>query len=178
MTAVPNATLPDATSGGGYDVIVVMGAAPHRDGTPSPAMRRRVAHAVELFHRGAAASIVVTGGRTVGTVPEAELMRDLAVAGGVPDTRIVMEPTAMRTLENATRCVEVMRARGWSRPLVVTDRVHLPRSLFAFRAAGIRARGSGVVGPGPFRRRWHYPVYEATALVWYAALVLAGRHRR
>ncbi len=178
-----------------FDVIVVLGAAVAVGGGPSAALRRRVAEGVRRLEAGAAPVLLLSGGKgggpgdvKVGGVPaEAEVMRDLAlaagVAAGVVEARLVLETDSRSTLENARCSARIMRARGWTKALVVTDAVHLPRALMAFRALGIDAKGAAVMGMGGARDQplWTWPVHlarEALALLWYAALIAARRHRR
>ena len=152
-----------------YDVIVVLGAAVWPGEQPSPALQRRVLHAVDLMRRGYAAYLLVTGG--VGKYPpaEAQVMQRLAMAHGIPSRHILLEDRATSTLESALRCSAILRQRGWSRALVVTDHYHLARALLAFRGCGIRAVGSAVRGKPArrLRRRWYYYLREWLALVWY-----------
>jgi uncharacterized SAM-binding protein YcdF (DUF218 family) len=158
------------------DVIIVLGARIGPEGVASPALRRRLERGVALFHAGAAPFLLLTGGTVGGGPPEAEAMRKLALAAGVPARRIVLEPTARSTFENALRAADIMRARGWSRALVVTDRHHLPRALLAFRGAGIGARGVPVAGAPPLRLLAELP-HEAAGLLWYALRLLVRRAR-
>ena len=74
-----------------YDAIVVLGAAVWPGGQPSPALQRRVMHAVDLLQQGYAAYLLVTGG--VGKYPptEAEVMQRLAVAHGIPRRCVLRE---------------------------------------------------------------------------------------
>ncbi len=180
-----------------FDVIVVLGAAVAVGGGPSAALRRRVAEGVRRLEAGAAPVLLLSGGKGSGPgggkgdrVPaEAEVMRDLALAAGVaagvaagaPEGRLVLETESRSTLENARCSARIMRARGWTKALVVTDAVHLPRALLAFRAHGIDAKGAAVAGGARDEPAWTWPVHlarEALALLWYAALIAAGRHRR
>ncbi len=137
-----------------------------------------MARGIELFHQGKADHLLLTGG--LGTPTEAAAMRDLALDAGIQEAHIILEPTATSTLENAVRSCRLMSERGYSSALVVSDRFHLPRALLVFRCLGIHAIGAGVARwlPGPFWAWWQYPIYQAGAFLWYAALVLAGRHRR
>ena len=163
-----------------YDVIVVLGAAVWPGGQPSPALRRRILHAVDLLQRGYATHLLVTGG--VGNHPpaEAEVMQRLAVALGIRRASIVLEDQATSTFESAWRCRDLLWQHGWSRVLIVTDRYHLTRALLAFRSVGVRAVGSAVPGK-PARRlwqRWHYYLRERLALAWYLGRAVPVALRR
>src|SRR5713101_3292879 len=166
-----------------YDTIVVLGAAVCPGGQPSPALQRRVMHAVDLLQRRYAAYLLVTGG--VGKYPptEAEVLQRLAVAHGIPRRCVLREEQATSTFESAMLCCDMLRQRGWSRVLVVTDRYHLPRALFAFRSCGLHAAGSAAPGKPARRllRRWYYYLREGLALVWYlvrAVPILLRRRRQ
>ncbi len=164
-----------------FDVIVVLGAAVGAGGGPSAALNRRVAEGVRRLEAGTARVLLLSGGKGGGVPSEAEVMRDLALAAGVVEERLVLETESRSTLENARCSARIMRARGWTKALVVTDAVHLPRALMAFRALGIEAKGAAVTGGGRDEPVWTWPVHlarEALALVYYAALIAAGRHRR
>ena len=164
-----------------YDVIVVLGAAVWPGGQPSPALQRRILHAVDLLQRGYAAYLLVTGG--LGKYPPAEavVMQRLAVAHGIPPQHILCEDQATSTFASALRCCDILRQRGWSRVLVVTDRYHLPRTLFAFWSCGLHAVGSAAPGKPSrrLRRRWYYYLREGLALPWYLvrAVPILLRHR-
>lgn len=162
------------------DVIVVLGAAVWPGGKPSQAMRRRVRHAVELFRMGRADALIVTGG--VGRHPpsEAEVMSGLAQAQGVPEERIIREDTAASTLQSAAVCAGILREKGWTTALIVSDPYHILRSVFLFRRFGVRAVGSATrVGPAELGRSkfafWH--VREFLALLWSAVRVYAWKRR-
>ena len=91
------------------------------------------------------------------------------------------ETDSHSTLENAIFTVRMLRLRGWSRPLVVTDWLHMPRAALAFRSQGVRFATSAVTRgwrDEPASRWLYYLAREALALVGYTALILAGRHRR
>jgi uncharacterized SAM-binding protein YcdF (DUF218 family) len=155
-----------------YDVIVVLGG-------PVPAMRRRTAEGVTLYKAGRAPRILMSG-RGRKSVVEAEAMAALARDAGVPMQSIFLEDRSRSTMENASFSARIMRDRGWRTALVVTDALHLPRALLAFRAAGVQARGSAA-WPG-WRREallaWlAEAVYEAVALPWYLIRILSGRRK-
>ena len=162
------------------EVIIVLGAAVWPEAQPSPALRRRVAHAVQAFHTGQGRRLLMTGG--LGRYPpaEAQVMRQLALAAGVPEACILLEDQATSTFQSALRCAAILRQHGWSTALIVTDRYHLPRALFVFRSCGIEAYGHAPQGRLYYRKRWkrwYYRGREACALVWYGCLVLGVKIR-
>jgi uncharacterized SAM-binding protein YcdF (DUF218 family) len=168
-----------------FDAIVVLGAAVGVGGGPSAALRRRVTEGVRRLEAGAAPVLLLSGGKGGGTgggrPAEAEVMRDLALAAGVAEERLVLETESRSTLENARCSARIMGARGWTKALVVTDAVHLPRALLAFRALGIDAKGAAVAGGARDQPLWAWPYHlarEALAFLWYGALIAARRHRR
>ncbi len=153
-----------------YDVIIVLGAAVWPDGQPSPALRRRVAHGTKMFHQGQGRVLLLTGGLGRYAPSEAHVMRQLALEAGVPAVQILLEDQAISTFWSAVHCAQMLQTRGWLTALVVTDRYHLPRTLWTFRRLGIAAAGSAVedrrLSPRWWRRWWSY-VRECLALVWY-----------
>lgn len=162
------------------DVIVVLGAAVWSRGRPSPTLDRRVRRGLELFQQGEADRLLFTGGLGRHPPAEAEVMRRIALEAGIDVARIEVETASRTTMENAVNSVKIMSDRGWHTAILVSDRMHLPRAALVFRALGIKVRVRGVSGAwtqGPFRRWWHYPLYEVAAFLWYLGLILSGRHR-
>lgn len=165
-----------------YDVVVVLGTRVRPDGSASAALGRRVARGVELFKAGQGGAMLLCGGvgrHSPSAASEASVMRDIALAAGLDDGQLTLEDQSRTTLENALNARAIMAERGWETALVVTDRLHLPRALLAFRGVGIRASGQAVIGAGqgPFRRPWQFLAYEACAFPWYLTRIVFGRRR-
>lgn len=163
------------------DAIVVLGAAVRKTGEPSPALRRRVLHAVNLMREGRSRAMLVTGGLGKYIPTEAEVMREIALTEGIPAERIFMEREATSTFESVLFCTRIMRQHGWSSAIVVSDPYHLFRTMVTFRAFGIRATGSAAEGGKQSNRLWKWGYYylrEAVALPWYLLLVLVEKIRR
>jgi len=163
------------------DVIVVLGAAVWPAGRPSPALRRRVTHAVHLLHSGHGKALLMTGGLGQHPPTEGEVMRQVAMEVGVPARKILVEQRATSTLESAIYCTRIIRQHGWSTVLIVTDRYHLPRALLAFQSFGLQVSGSAVSGRYVSRRRWQAWYAwgrEVIAYGWYMLLILTGQARR
>jgi uncharacterized SAM-binding protein YcdF (DUF218 family) len=96
----------------------------------------------ELYRQGAPCTIVVSGGRVdpdPSVPPVSWVMCDFLVAHGVDRSRIVVEDKSLTTHENASETARLLRERGTSKVVLVTDAAHLPRALGCFRAQGIDA---------------------------------------
>jgi uncharacterized SAM-binding protein YcdF (DUF218 family) len=92
--------------------------------------------AVSLFHAGVAPLLVLSGGGRQ-AIPEAEVMRELALARGVPVAALVIEPRSRTTLENATETAQLLAASGPVAVVLVTDSYHALRARLLFRMAGL-----------------------------------------
>lgn len=158
------------------DAIVVLGC------PPSARLDRRVKRGVQLYREGAAPVLLLAGGGK-GPAPEARVMRRAALVGGVPEAALMTEPTSRDTLGNARETAALLRARGWRRVVLVSDRTHLPRAVPLFRLAGVEiVARSGVRAPS-LLGEIGAALREAAALPWSLLRALAtardsgGRHR-
>jgi vancomycin permeability regulator SanA len=78
------------------DAIVVLGC------RGPAALQRRLEIGIRLFERGAAPLLVLSGGGS-GPVPEAELMRQAAIAHGVPPTALLTDILVSRHFRECAR---------------------------------------------------------------------------
>src|SRR6185295_16773557 len=109
------------------DAIVVLGAAQYV-GRPSPVLRARLDHALDLWQRGLAPRLIFTGGTGVGdTVSEAAVSRLYALKHGVPDTAILMENEGRTTRESLAAVSVIMHARQMRTAILVSDPFHMLR---------------------------------------------------
>ena len=106
----------------------------------SAASVRRTIAAATLLRGLPDARLVISGTRGDETVPESEVMAELARQIGVRADAIEVEPTALTTWENAMR-VHAMNPSLPPRIWLVTSALHMPRALVAFRAAGFEPCG-------------------------------------
>jgi uncharacterized SAM-binding protein YcdF (DUF218 family) len=125
------------------DFIVVLGAGVQPGGQPSPALRARAELGVKLYQQGYAKYLVVTGGVGPNPPAEAEVMRQIALADGVPAEAIVVENKARNTQESASLVKAIAIPRGWTRALIVSDPYHLPRASWMFSDAGFVVSTAG-----------------------------------
>lgn len=157
-----------------FDAVVVLGAPANADGRASPAMIRRVRHGVHALRDGAADILILAGGPARHAVPEAHVMRALALEAGVAPERVLVEDQSTRTVENAAYTARLMEGRGLKRALIVSDPCHLPRALLSFRWFGVEAEGSGAPGfwsEGPWWNRALIALREIAALAGYLVLL-------
>jgi len=132
-------TTPCTPLGGAPAAIVVLGARVRPDGRPSAALERRMRVAISLYRAGAAPRLVLSGGGRQ-AVPEAEAMRDLALAAGVPASALIIEPRSRTTLENASETAKLL-PNGHDAVVLVTDSYHALRARLLFRIAGLTVVG-------------------------------------
>jgi uncharacterized SAM-binding protein YcdF (DUF218 family) len=124
------------------DSIVVLGAAQY-DGKPSPVLKARLDHAIDLYQAGLAKVLVVTGGKAEGDrTTEAASARAYAIAKGVPASAILVEDEGRTTLESLGAVAGILRDHGLSSALLVSDRTHMLRVLRIARDQGITGFGS------------------------------------
>lgn len=109
------------------DAIVVLGAAQY-NGKPSPVLRARLDHALELYRAGLAPTIVVTGGIGEGDrESEATVGRRYLVAHAVPATAVVVRPEGHSTEASIESVAAWLRERDLDQVLLVSDPFHMFR---------------------------------------------------
>ena len=134
------------------DAIVVLGAAQY-DGRPSPQLAARLDHVVELWPRGLAPIVVVTGGKQPeDRFTEAEASARYLVDHGVPEDALVFENAGRSTYESLEGVADELHARGLRTVLLVTDPFHALRSQLTAEELGLEAyvspTGTSVVTGG------------------------------
>lgn len=116
------------------DVIFVLSAGLDRDFEILDSFSRdRVATAVELWRRGVAPTILMSGGVDATTRQHVgERMKSAAIDLGVPENAIFVEGFSTSTFENARFTLRVAREEGWRRAVIVSDDFHLLRARVLF----------------------------------------------
>jgi uncharacterized SAM-binding protein YcdF (DUF218 family) len=116
--------------------IVVMGAAQY-DGVPSPDLRARLDEAVLLFHQGDAGVVAVTGSKEKGDeFTEAEAGARYLETKGVPST-VIVEAGGDDTWQSLSDVAPMLKARGDTKVLMVTDPFHEDRSMAIASGLGL-----------------------------------------
>jgi uncharacterized SAM-binding protein YcdF (DUF218 family) len=124
------------------DAIVVLGAAQY-DGRPSPVLRARLEHAHKLWTDRHAPLLVVTGGVGAGdTTSEAAVGRRFLRQLGVPAEKVLLEAKGRTTNESMHGVAVMLKTRGISRVLLVSDPFHMLRLDIVARSEGLAPRTS------------------------------------
>ena len=116
--------------------IVVLGAAQYA-GRPSPVLRARLDHALNLWNRHLASLLILTGGTGSGdTTSEAAVGRTYAKKHGVPDSAIIVESEGRTTSESMKAVAGMLEVRGLHSALLVSDPFHMLRLRILARRFG------------------------------------------
>ena len=124
------------------DVIVVMGAAEYR-GHPSPVLKLRLDHAVQLYQKHLAPYIMNTGGP--GGDPsftEGGVGRSYLIDRGVPAEAIVVETEGDSTAYSLSAASEIFRRMGLRSCIIVSDGYHIFRVKRILQQKGFIVYGS------------------------------------
>ena len=154
------------------DVILVLGAAEYR-GRPSPVLKARLDHALDLYERKLAPRILTTGGAGGDPVfTESTVGRTYLVNRGVPTEMIIVEREGESTAHSISAAAEIMRRMDLKSAIVVTDGYHIWRVKKMLEARGIAAWGS----PRPdkahrsMKEQWNYVKQAIGYMLWSVGL--------
>jgi uncharacterized SAM-binding protein YcdF (DUF218 family) len=144
--------------------IVVLGAAQYA-GRPSPVLRARLDHALDLWNRRLATLLILTGGTGSGdTTSEAAVGRTYAKKHGVPDSSILVENEGRTTSESMRAVAGMLEVRGLQSALLVSDPFHMLRLRILARRFGFTPYTSPTqtspISPNR-EQRWKYIFSES-----------------
>jgi uncharacterized SAM-binding protein YcdF (DUF218 family) len=154
------------------DVILVLGAAEYR-GRPSPVLRARLDHALELYDQHLAPRIMTTGGAGGDPVfTEGGVGRSYLISRGVPSEAIIVESEAESTLESTAMAGEIMHRMGLRSVIVVSDGYHIYRvkKMLQFRGLNVYGSPRKDQRPDPLHERWNYIKQAIGYLLWTVGL--------
>ncbi len=121
------------------DAIVVLGAAQY-NGRPSPVLRARLDHALQLYREGLAPRIVVTGGVGRGdTTSEATVARHYLIARKVPADAVIEQPQGRSTQASMTAVADWLAGARLQRVILVSDPFHMFRLRLEARRTALEA---------------------------------------
>jgi uncharacterized SAM-binding protein YcdF (DUF218 family)/L,D-peptidoglycan transpeptidase YkuD (ErfK/YbiS/YcfS/YnhG family) len=136
------------------DVAVVLGNRVMPDGTASDILRDRTLVAVDLYKRGLARHLFLSGavlrsptGQPLRHEPLA--MLNVCLENGVPESAITLDPDGVNTRATAFNAKKFMDARGYKTVVGCSDDYHLFRIAMSFKEVGVEAFTAPAV-----RRGW------------------------
>ena len=91
-----------------YDAIVVLGAGLRPDGTPSNMLEDRLKGAIELYKKGVAPKIIVSGDCSGEHYDEVSAMKKFCVDNGVPEADVLRDDKGFSTYETMDNVVRGM----------------------------------------------------------------------
>ncbi|MZP29725.1 YdcF family protein [Heliobacterium undosum] len=132
---------PDKPSG---DVIIMLGGGATMDtpdvdglGQMTGGSANRLLASARL-HRLTGAPIIVSAGQVLENTGNESRIALRQLAGlGVPESMIIVEETSRNTEENARYTKEILDARGFKKPILVTSAFHMERSVRHFSKLGM-----------------------------------------
>ncbi|HBA37857.1 MAG TPA: SanA protein [Firmicutes bacterium] len=119
------------------DGILVLGAGLVGD-SPSPMLKERLDIGIELYKKGVAPIMIMSGDHTRDDHDEVNVMKKYAIANGVPSDDVFMDHAGISTYDSVYRAKEVF---GLGNIVIATQGYHLYRALYIAEKLGIEAKG-------------------------------------
>ncbi len=150
------------------DVILVLGAAEYR-GRPSPVLRARLDHALDLYRQQLAPRIMTTGGAGGDPVfTEGTVGRSYLTSHGVPSEAIIVENEGESTVHSIALAGEILHRMDLHSVIVVSDGYHIYRvkKMLQFRGLAVYGSPRKELFPDPVRERWNYVKQAIGYILW------------
>ena len=137
VSAKDNMYEPNEINGKQADCIMVLGCGV-RGSEPSPMLKDRLDTAIELYKKGVAPKILMSGDHGGEYYNEVGVMKVYAIKMGVPSSDIFMDHAGFSTYESLYRAKELF---GCEQLIAVTQRYHLYRTVYLGSSLGIGIKG-------------------------------------
>lgn len=121
-----------------FETALVLGASVLPSHEPSPVLAQRIAAATELYQSGKVKKLLMSGDNSQENYDEVSVMRDTALALGVPEENILLDTAGVRTFDS---CLRARDQFGLRQVIVVTQKFHLPRALYICDQLGMEVLG-------------------------------------
>lgn len=144
--------------------IVVLGAAQY-NGVPSPVLKGRLDHTIELWQRGIAPLIVTTGGKRPGDrFTEASAAAAYLIRHGVPERALQLESQGSSSWESLAAAARFLRKEGATDVVLVSSPWHALRTEQIASEVGLHGRASPTHEHESFGRRLYHLGRETLAV--------------
>jgi len=160
------------------DAIVVFAGGVGENGKAGGGTPERLNAAVDLYRAGYAPYLVFSSGYAY-SFKEAESMRDLAIAQGVPPSAIVLEQRANNTYQNVKYVDDILRDHKSKSILLVSSPYHMRRATMVWH----KLAPDITVTPAPPPRSQFYDhtrgaTFEQLRSILYEYLAILGYWQR
>ncbi|MEL4106325.1 ElyC/SanA/YdcF family protein [Oscillospiraceae bacterium WX1] len=132
------------------DCILILGCGVYNNRYPSEMLEDRLTEGVRLYKLGASDRILMSGDNSAVNYNEVKVMKDFAVAAGVPSAHVFQDHAGFSTYESMYRARDVFAAK---KIIIVTQRYHMYRALYIAAQLGLDAYGV-VSEPKPYAGQW------------------------
>lgn len=150
------------------DVAIVLGAAVWME-EPSPVFKERIDHGIWLYNEGYVKHLIFTGGKYDEDTPsESSVAKRYAIEHGVKEKDIFIEEISKATEQNIQYAKEIMEKEGFETSLIVSDPLHMSRSMTIAKFSGVDAHSSPT--PNSAFRSWDTKLPFLT----HEAFILSG----
>jgi uncharacterized SAM-binding protein YcdF (DUF218 family) len=138
--------------------------------------------AAKLYRQGSPCPVLVSSCPDTANYSYVQAMREHVLLMGVRASDLIEDTSAENTYENALRSQTLLEPKGIRRIVLVTDAMHMPRSVACFRKQGFEVVPAGCDYERPSDgsltiidflpsayalRRFEYTSQEWLGLVWY-----------
>jgi len=119
------------------DAAIILGAAVYYD-QPSPVFLERINHGIWLYQNGHVNKLIFKGGHSKEDIlSEAAAARDVALSRGVFSNDIYIDDKSTITQDNLYNAKRIMNANGLSSAILVSDPLHMKRSMLIGEDLGL-----------------------------------------
>ncbi len=120
------------------DCILVLGCQVKADGNPSDMLSDRLKRGIDLYKKGAAPKLIMSGDHGRKSYDEVNTMKQVAIDDGIDSNDVFMDHAGFSTYESIYRAKEIFEAE---KIIVVTQEYHLYRALYIAKMLGVDAYG-------------------------------------
>ena len=160
IVSADDPNMADPAAGADLDCILVLGCGVDPEGRPKPMLHDRMTVAVDLYQRGWADRLLLSGDNSGPAYNEVGAMETFALERGVPAEALVVDNEGFNTDASIRRAGEVF---GMGRVVLVTQEYHLSRALFLAEQYGLEAYGVSAT----------LRTYGPRQIIWSAREILA-----
>jgi SanA protein len=120
------------------DAVIILGAYVRPDGVLSYILQDRLDTGLDIYKRGLAEKIIVSGDHGQKDYNEVQAMKDYLLWKGVPAEDIFMDHAGFDTYDSIYRALNIFQVKS---AIITTQNFHLPRALYIADRLGLQVQG-------------------------------------